>query len=343
VVEPLPAGEPDPVPSPSQDPGPPDPVVVTPTPPDPDASQRAVIDLLRDVTSADGHRYAAVDDRALPLDGLKIIESAPGSYVGIYHALDAGLFRLKIATSRDLLNWRWRADLDTAAAQGAVAKAADGSYVVAYEKSSPGEVRLRFRGYDSLDHLLAGAYDREFTAPRLLAPTAEGTPSIETVDLGPATGGSTITVGFHYYRDALVDRQARGTLTDFSSWSAVAAPERDAMFAPFEVNGNIGDRDWFELHGHSYAVQEAQATKDDWGSWRTYLVDRTTAQAFPLAMRTLGGSRAFGNPTATVVTGPSGMPAIVVTQFVFSEAAAAGEAGSLIYFKELSTPPLPAS
>jgi hypothetical protein len=35
------------------------------------------------------------------------------------------------------------------------------------------------------------------------------------------------------------------------------------------------------------------------------------------------------------VTAPSGKPAIVVTQFVFSEGAAPGEAGSLVYFKEL--------
>jgi hypothetical protein len=312
-------------------------------PPAPDATQRGVIDLLSDVTNADGHRYAAVDDRALPLDGLKIIESAPGSYVGVYHSLDAGVFRLKVATSRDLLNWHWRADLDRSAAQGAIAKAPDGSYVVAYEKAWPGEVGLRFRAYDSLDQLLAGVHAREFTAPRLLAPTAEGTPNIEQVELGPAAGGSRITVGFHYYRDASVDRQARGTLTDFSSWTAEAAPELDAMFAPFEVAGNIGDRDWFELNGHGYAVQEAQTTKDDWGSWRTYLVDRATAQAFPLDVRTAGASLAFGNPTATIVTAPSGAPALVVTQYVFREAAAPAEAGSLIYFRALPKPSLPAS
>jgi hypothetical protein len=56
---------------------------------------------------------------------------------------------------------------------------------------------------------------------------------------------------------------------------------------------------------------------------------------FPLAMHTAGGSRAFGNPTATVVTGPAGEDVLVVTQFVFSETAAPGEAGSLIYYKAL--------
>ncbi|HEX6711871.1 MAG TPA: hypothetical protein VF066_00755, partial [Thermoleophilaceae bacterium] len=227
----------------------------TPAPPEPDPTQRAVIDLLGDVTKADGVRYGAVDDRALPLDGLEIVESAPGAYVGIYHSLDAGMFRLKVATSRDLLNWHWRADLDTSAAQGTIARAADGSYVVAYEKSAPNEVRLRFRGYDSLEALLTGAYSHEFTAPRTLAPTAEGTPNIESVD------GMKVTLGFHYYRNADVDRQARGVLTDFSSWSAEAAPDLDALFEPF-----------------------------------------------PIATQTAGGSRAFGNPTATIVTAPSGKP-----------------------------------
>jgi hypothetical protein len=327
----------DPLPAPEQHAGDPEVTVLTPPAaapapaslPEPDATQQGVIDQLGDVTRADGRRYAAIDDRALPLDGLKIIESSPGAYVGIYHSLDAGEFRLKVATSRDLLNWRWRADLDTGAAQGAIAKAADGSYVVAYEHSTPGRVQLRFRSYDSLDKLLAGAFSREFTAPLTLAPTAEGTPNIESAD------AHRITVGFHDYRDADVDRQAQGTLTDFSTWSASAAPALDDLFAPFQVKGNIGDRDWFELDGHAYALQEAQTTKNDWGSWRTYLVDRESNAAFPLEMKTAGGSRAFGNPTATVVTAPDGEPAIVVTQYVFSEAAAPAEAGSLIYFKHL--------
>jgi hypothetical protein len=297
--------------------------------PKPDATQQAVMDLLGDVVHADGRRYAAIDDRALPLDGLKIIESAPSYYVGVYHSLDDGRFRLKVATSRDLLNWRWRADLDTDAAQGAIAKAGDGSYVVAYEHSAPGQVHLRFRSYDSLDKLLTGDYSREFTAPLTLAPTAEGTPNVESVD------EHTITVGFHYYRDADVDRQAHGSLTDFATWSATPAPALDDLFAPFAVRGNIGDRDWFDLGGHSYALQEAQTTKNDWGSWRTYVVDREGEVAFALDTKTAGGSRAFGNPTATVVTAPDGKPAIVVTQYVFSEAAAPGEAGSLVYFKHL--------
>jgi hypothetical protein len=252
----VPATETAPPPSPAADPhpvvlAPPPPPAPAPAPAEPDGRQQALLDMLGDVTTADGRRYAAIDDRALPLDGLKIIESAPGQYVGIYHALDAGMFRLKVATSRDLLNWRWRADLDTQAAQGAIAKAADGSYVVVYEKSSGDRVQLRFRSYDSLEQLLAGKQSREFTAPLTLAPTAEGTPNIESVDQ------DTITIGFHYYRDALVDRQAQGTLTGFGSWSAQAAPELDELFAPFAVHGNIGDRDWFELDGHAYALQEA--------------------------------------------------------------------------------------
>ena len=49
---------------------------------------------------------------------------------------------------------------------------------------------------------------------------------------------------------------------------------------------------WLEL-------QEAQYAAGDMGSWRPFVVDPRTGSARPLQLRTDGGSRSFGNPTAT--------------------------------------------
>ena len=49
---------------------------------------------------------------------------------------------------------------------------------------------------------------------------------------------------------------------------------------------------------------------------------------------THGGSKSFGNPTATALKAPSGRDAVFVTVYVFSEGAAPGEIGPLIYYRE---------
>ena len=69
--------------------------------------------------------------------------------------------------------------------------------------------------------------------------------------------------------------------------------------------------------------------RDDWSSWKVYLVDET--RATPLAFATDGGSHAFANPSAEVVD-LHGQPTLVVSLFVPQEGAAPGEAGSLVYY-----------
>ena len=56
-----------------------------------------------------------------------------------------------------------------------------------------------------------------FDIPQTLSPCAEGTPNIFSVT------DNVIDIGFHFYDNCIVDRQARGTLTDFNVWQA--APE----------------------------------------------------------------------------------------------------------------------
>jgi hypothetical protein len=81
--------------------------------------------------------------------------------------------------------------------------------------------------------------------------------------------------------------------------------------------------------------------RNNFGSWRIYLYEwgTGTGSVEYLPVVTHGGSTAFANPTATLVTGPAGTPAVVVTLFVPTKGAAPGEAGELIHYRELRTAP----
>jgi hypothetical protein len=178
---------------------------------------------------------------------------------------------------------------------------------------------------------------REFLAPRTLSACNEGTPSIQQAELDAGVGASRIELGFHYHRDCRVDRQARGTLSSFRSWSAARYPELDAAIERAaaavgeQVGGNIGDRDHLRYRGQDYDLVEAQGRRGDFATWRIYLYDRSAGTAQRLEVVTHRGSTAFANPTATMLRDPAGHDAIMVTLFVPMEGAAPGEAGSLLY------------
>jgi hypothetical protein len=321
------------------------------------------------VPSSTANRYGARDDRGAPLEGLKAAQVGDRT-VGVYHAPNgAGRFDTFVATSRDLLHWTRRALLDQEASQPTILALPGGSVLVAYEKvaeldvlrrpllpglapldSSPDRIRVRFRYYRSVDELLEGRHARQFTAPRRLSPTAEGTPHIIGATLRRGLiSRSRIEVGLHAFQDVDrdgrpdADRRATAVLTDFRRWESRAAPELDAPFMTAGVrhagfaappSGNIGDRDQIVLDGVRLQLHEAQYVAGDFGTWRPFLLDPRTSFARPLNIATHGGSTAFGNPTVSAVTAPSGRPALLMTMYVFSEGAAPGESGSLLYYHE---------
>jgi hypothetical protein len=177
----------------------------------------------------------------------------------------------------------------------------------------------------------ARTFDARHTVVAAARQLSEGTPHIEaaTDDL------SVIDVGFHYYRDGVVDRQARGRLTGFRSWRADPDPAADAAVEAWDVRGNIGGRDSAEWNGARITLIEGQLRRRDWGSWRVFRYDRAAGVAHPVRIRTHGGSVAFGNPKVTVLRAPSGRTALLATMFVFGEGAARGEGGPLLYYHEL--------
>ncbi len=302
---------------------------------------RLVRPAIENVTSATAYRYLSRDDKGSTLDTLKVIPSPGGGYLGVYHTLTAGVFVTKLAHSTNLLTWTHVVDLEPNASQPTIAPLSDGGFLVAYEKDAgctgtgPGGNCLGFRHYAGLTGLLAGTGDRSFQAPRTLSRCAEGTPNIYGADLRPDIGNSTIDVGFHYFRNCDVDRQARGTLHNFSAWSANVEGGLNSAFEAFGPGGNIGDRDFMRLGGGAFNIHEVQFTKGDFGTWRVYLYDWLFGLATPLAIRTHRGSTAFANPTFTTLVSPAGRLAVLVTLFIPSQGAAPTEGGELIYYHEL--------
>jgi hypothetical protein len=196
------------------------------------------------------------------------------------------------------------------------------------------------RYYPSRDALLANQPSRSFDAPHTLAAanhSAEGTPNIYSVRLNPDIDHSTIEIGFHYFKDSIVDRQARGMLVDFSRWTTLPQPQMDQNLADFGVQGNIGDRDEDSFQGSSFLISEGQLKAGDFGSWRAFLTDQVSGRTVQLNVRTHAGSQAFANPTFSVLPSPNGGQAVVATYFIPANRAAPGEAGELIFYRDVSS------
>ena len=137
-----------------------------------------------------------------------------------------------------------------------------------------------------------------------------------------------------------MDRQAIGTLTNFSSWKTQADANLNTLFANLgTIGGNVGDRDALLHQGRPYSLVEAQDTRNNFGTWRPYLFDRTANSLTRLRIATHAGSLSFGNPTYTELELPGGDRGFVSTQFIFSDGAAQGEAGPLFYYRRFPTQP----
>ncbi len=299
--------------------------------------------LITDVTTADAYRYGLHDSAGSSMDTLKVIRDSAGRYLGVYHTLISGAFHVKLAMSTDLLTWTYRVDLDTHASQPTMAATSDGGYLLAEEADNNGLVAtsatwLRFRHYANFADLVAGASDATFNAPHTLVSTtggAEGTPNIYSASFSPDLSHSVIDIGFHYFKDAVVDRQARGTLTNFSAWSTRTEPQIDSAIMALGVTGNIGDRDSVVFEGSRLNIHEGQVTPGDWSSWRVFLYDPSSARAVRISVRTHKGSISFANPSYSILMGPTGSQVILVTLFLPVSGSATGEAGELLYLRKL--------
>ncbi|HJQ13025.1 MAG TPA: hypothetical protein VJ840_18480 [Gemmatimonadaceae bacterium] len=274
------------------------------------------------VIRAPSRKYALHDDAGHTMDGLKVIASAAaGGFIGVYQTFRNGTFDAHLATSSNLLDWQWRVTLATQAAEPTIKAAGDG-YVVAME--TDGDNHLRFTYYDSWNALLNARASKTFDAARSLSPCAEGTPNIYDGDV------SHVDVGFHYWSECNVGRQARGT-TDWTTWSATKEVDMDAAVTSYGVAG-VGDRDAIVFRGYRFNLIEGEGVRNDYSSWRIFLYDYQTGSADRLNIVTDEGSTSFGNPTIEQIQ-LGGHPALVMSLFVFLDGGRGKEPGSLIYYR----------
>ena len=250
------------------------------------AASPDLVTLLQNVSTADGHRYNTLDDQNVGLDTAKIISSSQRGYLAVYHHLIGSVFQVRLATSHDLLRWHYAMMLENAASQPTITALSDGGYVLGYEKKGSGAICggsgscLAFRHYRNTRALVAGRYDTTIAINRTLSTCNEGTPNVYAATLNPDIGHLIINVGFHFHQTGSgfncdVDRQAVGTLTNFSTWTAQADSNINTLFDNLgTIHGNVGDRDAFFYQGNPYSLIEAQSTKNDFSTWRPYLFDR---------------------------------------------------------------------
>lgn len=289
--------------------------------------------LVEQVTRATARRYQARDSAGHGMDTAKIIMDPSGGYLAVYHTREGSSFHVNLATSGDLMNWTFQADLGSDASQPYITSLSDGGFLVAWEQTPHNH--LRFNYYSSRDDLFAATAARTFDAPMTLSPCAEGTPNVYSAILDPDIDHSTIDVGAHYFANCVADRQQRGTLTNFNSWTTNPQHDIDDAILFWGVQGNIGDRDAVFFQHRQFGLFEGQFARNNFGTWRVFCYDYQTGNADLLGIRTDLGSTAFANPSVTKIRDPDGAPAILVTLFLPSQGAKPGEAGELIYYRTL--------
>ena len=250
---------------------------------------------------------------------------------GVYHTLKNGIFSVHLATSKDLRTWTHLVELDEHASQAAIHETAEGSFLIAYEKDAPNSCWIGIRYYKDFDALTQGKMTHEYQIPRSLAPTAEGTPSFESVTIPDGDlVKSTIKLRFHFYKNARVDQLATGTLTNFKNWKATPSRELNKTFKKLGGLGNLGDRDPFQWNGKTYYLQEIQGKVGDWGSWGIYLCDSHGRPLKKLAFKTPKNATAFSNPSVSSLHLPNGENKLLFSSFIHSRGTQAGETGQVI-------------
>lgn len=288
-----------------------------------DSSRVKLHTYIGSVQDAVQFQYDTKDDLNQSMDCAKIISNPEGGFIAVYHHMNEGQFNVFLATSLDFLTWTIQAVMANDAHQPCIYADESGGYFMAWEQNPNNHIKVAY--YIDLNDLLMANASDSYDIPQTLSSCAEGTPNIYSVT------NNVIDIGFHFYDNCLVDRQARGTLTDFNVWQAAPQLLLDNSLLYWGVEGNIGDRDYFQYDGYDFGLIEGQYIPGDFGSWNTFIYDYSTGNAEPLDIVTHSGSTAFANPTVTMMD-MNGSRAMVVTLFMPSEGAAPGEAGELMYY-----------
>ena len=146
------------------------------------AEWQELAEMLENIPQTEMHLFGLRDQDGRTMDCLEVFQpKGQLELYGVYHTLKDGKFSVHLAKSQDLKTWEHVVELDQRASQASIHEVEDGSFFLAYEKDAPNSCWLKIRYYENLGALRKGVFKRAFDIGRSLAPTAEGTPSIESV------------------------------------------------------------------------------------------------------------------------------------------------------------------
>ncbi|MGC6466564.1 MAG: hypothetical protein ACON5N_13350 [Akkermansiaceae bacterium] len=288
---------------------------------------------LEAVSELPTHRFGMRDNGGRSMDCLEVFQAPNrGAIFGVYHTMKDKVFSVHLAQTKDLTEWEHVVVLDSHASQAAIHQTAEGAFMIALEKDAPNSCWIRLLHYPHFASLIQGKHQRFIDLPRSLAPTAEGTPSFESVSIPDGDlSQSVIKLRFHFYERARVDQLAYGTLTGFQDWKAEPSPRLNREFKKLGGLGNLGDRDPFQWHGKKYYVQEIQGKAGDWGSWGIYLCDQKGSPLQKLEFKTPKKAAAFANPCVSLIRLPGrNEDSMVFTAFIHRRGTHPSEAGQMI-------------
>jgi hypothetical protein len=250
-------------------------------------------------------------------------------YLGVFHnSINLSQFATYLGYSSDLKAWHTLGEIHRPASQPDMRILGDDSVLYAEEYSPSGRPYIRVQYYGNtgvtgLQALIADpavAPTKAITLPGTPLAKADGTPEFGRISYSGSVTNSTIEITHHYFFQGKRDLEAIGTPASFKDWSSSADSLINDLVTNAGGNGKIGDREIFEVGSQIYEVVEAQvnpASGNDYGSWRLFLIDRTTSALQELSPALEGGARSLGNPTVSFVTLPNGAPALVFTCFIF--------------------------
>ena len=308
----------------------------------------SLISAMSDVGAAEGHVFDVKDSISQSMGVLRVrrtpgnftFNGSPYSFVGMYHVFSNGTFSVHAALSTDLRGWTHAALLvPNADMPYFEIDAPTGLLLLLHEQwlsphsNAPCTVRAAL--YASLSAALAGAPPLSAS----LAPSAlsnlQGTPSITSW----SASADSVVVGLHF-NEAVAgggnrDQAAAGALLGLRAgaplWSMAPWDAYNSALTAAGAVGNIGGRDALPCGAGTLVLQEGnRASPTDWARWAVFVREATDGMAAwaPLAVTTPGGSRSFGNPGVAHLGG--GL--LAVSYFLFSEGAAPGEAGQLLFW-----------
>jgi hypothetical protein len=280
-------------------------------------------------TDASGTKTGATPLKVVPSD------DPAHPYLGVFHnQTNTTQFATYLGYSSNLIAWHTLGEIHRPASQPDMRILPDDSVLYAEEYNPSGRpyVRIQYYGNAGLTGLQALIGNpavvptSALTMPGTSLAKADGTPEFGRIGYDGAIASSTAEINQHYYYLGQRDLDAVGTLTNFENWSSSADTVVNDLVTNAGGNGKIGDREIFKVGSHVYEVVEAQvhpASANDYGSWRLFLIDRTTDAIQQLSPVLAGGAQSLGNPTVSFVTLPpptpkaAGRPALVFTCFVF--------------------------